>query len=365
LNLYKNFSIEKVDFQDGDFIQKLTEEKKEVEKLAFVCKFTAEKGQAYFENFKGSEYWQKKSNNFLYCNHSFDVALFEDDTRKFLNGDFCNSRFCSICTPRNAQKRANEMIKIIKHRQTIDNFNYAFLTLTQKNCGYDTLGALLKKINYAFDKMQKYKRWKECVLGFHISLEVTYNKRIRKFHPHSHIIIEYEKGCYSKKKTYLKQEEVSKMWKKAMGLDYSPVVDIRAINSESSIEKAIYEATKYSVKGSDILIIDRNTRNVQYNDSSFVLQVFDYELKGKQLFRYGGSLLKSKQYIRALELAEKYKINNEKMIEMIAHIEVYGWNYDSKEYGVLFIKTYEEYIDYIEKMKELKEYRKAVILLVS
>lgn len=67
---------------------------------------------------------------------------------------------------------------------------------------------------------------------------------------------------FQSKTDYLTQKEWSKLWQKAMKLDYSPVVDIRTVKTKGktdytsfekeSLKKAILETAKYPVKPFDL-----------------------------------------------------------------------------------------------------------------
>ena len=53
---------------------------------------------------------------------------------------------------------------------------------------------------------------------------------------------------------YISQEEWTKLWAKAMKLDYTPVVDIRTVKAHKrkNLKSAIIETAKYPVKPFDV-----------------------------------------------------------------------------------------------------------------
>ncbi|MGQ7681631.1 protein rep, partial [Streptococcus suis] len=54
--------------------------------------------------------------------------------------------------------------------------------------------------------------------------------------------------------SYLTQQEWTKLWAKAMKLDYTPVLDIRTVNEHKrkTLKSAIIETAKYPVKPFDV-----------------------------------------------------------------------------------------------------------------
>ena len=61
-------------------------------------------------------------------------------------------------------------------------------------------------------------------------------------------------GYFRSKADYLKQEEWTELWQKAMKLDYTPMVDIRAVKADKGkgLKGAILETAKYPVKPFDV-----------------------------------------------------------------------------------------------------------------
>ncbi len=81
------------------------------------------------------------------------------------------------------------------------------------------------------------------------------------YHPHFHVLLPV-------KKNYIKQADWTSLWKKALKLDYTPIVDIRRVKSKAKIDaeqiesdvreammeqKAVLEISKYPVKDTDVV----------------------------------------------------------------------------------------------------------------
>ncbi|KYD03686.1 hypothetical protein B4144_3959 [Bacillus atrophaeus] len=81
------------------------------------------------------------------------------------------------------------------------------------------------------------------------------------YHPHFHVLLPV-------KKNYIKQADWTSLWKKALKLDYTPIVDIRRVKGKAKIDaeqiesdvreakmeqKAVLEISKYPVKDTDVV----------------------------------------------------------------------------------------------------------------
>src|SRR5690625_6347421 len=82
--------------------------------------------------------------------------------------------------------------------------------------------------------------------------EVTVNEIDNSYNQHMHVLICVESTYFYNKENYITQKEWTQLWKRAMKLDYDPIVDVRAIRPKnkhkSDIKSAIDETAKYPVK---------------------------------------------------------------------------------------------------------------------
>ena len=139
---------------------------------------------------------------------------------------------------------------------------WLLLTLTVKNCPVSELRETLQRMSKAwhqFADIRKSKNWK-AVSGWIRSTEITRAKD-GKAHPHFHVLLFVRPSYFAK--DYVSQAQWSEMWRKALGTDYTPVVDIRRVKaSKEQVEAhgalagahvAAAEVLKYAVKPSDML----------------------------------------------------------------------------------------------------------------
>jgi hypothetical protein len=108
-------------------------------------------------------------------------------------------------------------------------------------------------MNKAFERLSQRKNFR-FVLGWVKTTEVTRGAD-GDAHPHFHVLLMVPSNYFVK--NYLDQAEWADMWRRALRLDYTPVVDVRAVkgkaNNEGSVMAAVRETLKYAVKPADML----------------------------------------------------------------------------------------------------------------
>lgn len=130
---------------------------------------------------------------------------------------------------------------------------WIFFTLTVKNCEVTDLSETLDLMLKAWQKLVQRKEFRP-VLGWLRTTEVTRGKD-GTAHPHFHVMMMVPPSWFSHH--YVKHERWVQIWKESLQVDYTPVVDIRAIRetvdeADDRIRGAILETLKYSVKPSDM-----------------------------------------------------------------------------------------------------------------
>lgn len=162
---------------------------------------------------------------------------------------FCRLRHCPVCQWRRSLRWKAKAYQVLprivekhpKHR-------WLFLTLTQKNVPIEELRETLTNMNQGFRKMTAYKQFP--AVGWLRSTEVT-RGRDGNAHPHFHCLLMVPPGYFAGK-NYLKQTEWVAMWRKALQLDYNPVLDVQAVKQGSKPMELIPELLKYCTKESDL-----------------------------------------------------------------------------------------------------------------
>ncbi|MCY8373299.1 protein rep, partial [Bacillus haynesii] len=162
---------------------------------------------------------------------------------------------------------------------------WIFLTLTVRNVKGDGLKPAISDMMKGFNRLMKYKRVDKATLGYFRALEITKNHEKDTYHPHFHVLLPVKKSYFTH--NYIKQSEWTSLWKKAMKLDYTPIVDIRRVKGKAKIDaeqiesdvreammeqKAVLEISKYPVKDTDVVrgnkVTEDNLNTVYFLDDA-------------------------------------------------------------------------------------------------
>lgn len=180
------------------------------------------------------------------CGDWLEFVRYSDGTQKFLRAYFCKVRLCPMCQWRRSLKLARRLYGTVERISATSPTRFIFVTFTQRNVAGEKLGEELGKMTAAFSSLMRRKPLKEVVLGWCRSIEVTVNARDFSFHPHIHALVAVKAEYFGR--GYVKQARWRELWQGAMGLDYLPQVNVKAVDSGVSVELA-----KYCAKGLDVL----------------------------------------------------------------------------------------------------------------
>src|SRR5699024_5042225 len=114
--------------------------------------------------------------------------------------------------------------------------------------------------------MRGYKNVSKNFVGFMCATELTVHHIDNSYNQQLHVLFCVESTYFNNTGNYVDQGQWTGFCKKAMKLDYDPVVDVRAIKpknkGKSDIKSAIDETAKYPVKDTDFMTDDEE-RNLQ------------------------------------------------------------------------------------------------------
>jgi len=233
---------------------------------------------------------------------------------------FCRVRLCPVCQWRRTLFLMAKAFQIIpKIRADYPTHHWLFLTLTVKNPHVNDLRKTLDEMNKAWGRMLKLspicklinpvnrpksslkkKEYSIIIDGFIKSVEVTReceedeNGKFIRFtdtdnvHPHFHILLMVKPSYFGH--DYIRQEEWTELWRKALRVDYTPIVDIRKVkpkkvkkikrkNDPIGMTDAVRETMKYSVKSKDITT---STGDIE-RDKQFLVSLTNQLYKRKML----------------------------------------------------------------------------------
>jgi plasmid rolling circle replication initiator protein Rep len=249
---------------------------------------------------KYNSFNRKKAVNMLECARTLEFGLYQNlkdkdiQTKKLEKMFTCKDRFCPFCNWRRARKLAIQSYRMLKSLEADRKVRYLFLTLTVKNCELGNLSSTIKHMNKSFTKMFRWERLKKSVLGYARILEYPPQKsNLNYIHPHYHCLIVVSAGYFDTNKgLYIKQKEWQSLWKKALGADYNPSVDIRVIKAKGGgvdpVAKVVAEFAKYPLKSVDL----EEMTNEQFKE-------LVKQMRNKRTIAFGGVL---KEYRKKLEL---------------------------------------------------------------
>ncbi|MCE4941492.1 protein rep [Bacillus velezensis] len=247
----------------------------------------------------GAPYYGKKAEKLSGCAECLSFKRDpETDKLKLYQAHFCKVRLCPMCAWRRSLKIAYHNKLIVEEANRQYGCRWIFLTLTVRNVKGERLKPQISEMMEGFRKLFQYKKVKSSVLGFFRALEITKNHEEDTYHPHFHVLLPVKRSYFGK--SYIKQAEWTSFWKRAMKLDYTPIVDIRRVKGKANIDaeliesdvreammehKAVLEISKYPVKDTDVVrgskVTDDNLNTVFYLDDA---------LSARRLIGYGGIL---------------------------------------------------------------------------
>lgn len=152
--------------------------------------------------------------------------------------NLCKNKYCPFCNAVKASKNHRALKLAIASQSGLRDYQFKFFTLTVPNVNISELKATVRKMSSAWNTLNTTYKKTYNLRGYYRSLEVTYNKRERTYHPHFHVLADCD---------FIPQKELSEDWKRYcadFGIDFgnnSAVVNIK-------IAENAHELCKYIIK---------------------------------------------------------------------------------------------------------------------
>lgn len=242
--------------------------------------------------------FEKYGYKLAHCGEWLKFMLGKDGL-KLTDARFCKVPLCPTCSWRRALKwraKALEILPLIQ--KSHPTARWLFLTLTIKNCELQHLRETIRHLNASFNRLSKQARFP--FLGLVKSVEVTrawdcydafdnlylgrhgtkwvdeqkykHKRDMRleqttEVHPHLHVVGIVPSG-YFKSQNYINQKEWTENWKNALRVEYTPIVNVKAVKCRKNLKienvssedldnknliNAICETIKYTVKEADLI----------------------------------------------------------------------------------------------------------------
>lgn len=236
--------------------------------------------------------------------HCADTLLFMQNAegkKKLKSANFCRLRLCPMCQWRRSLKMFGQVQTITdKILERDKSTRFLFATFTVKNVDAENLETCINILNnkflYLVSRNKTFapaKKLKQNLLGYLKAVEVTYNTKDKTYHPHLHVIFAVKSTFFKNKQNYMTKKEWIELWQKALGVDYKPQTDIRAIKTNTG--KAIAEVAKYPVKTAPIL-------SLPDDEAVEVLKTLTLSLNKKRFVSYGGIFKIVKQELKLADI---------------------------------------------------------------
>lgn len=236
---------------------------------------------------------------------------------KLHDARFCRVRLCPICQWRRSLKTFAQMSQVLEIAKA-DGYQFIFLTLTLRNCSADELSDELTHILQSFRRLIGYKAFETAVHGFYRGCEITHNIKTDEYHPHLHVILAVKPGYFSGK-NYLSQAKWTELWKRALQVNYTPIVNVKKCYGGV---KSVAEACKYTVKPSGI---------INHNDWDMTVETvrtLDKALENRRFIGLGGIIkeIHKSLHLDDMEEGDLVHVENEAQGDVTEDERTFFWN---------------------------------------
>ena len=316
------------------------------------------------------------------CATFLDFTYSDDDMCRLAHANFCHDTLCPQCAKRKSMKVYTQVKSCVGRLQK-DGYRFLFVTLSLKSCYGDDLAVTCKHLYDSYIRLMDLKRM--CfVYGAFRALEITHdneefitrdmyygnpkrhiksrrkyyderglkigdkNPNFDMFHPHFHILW-VVKDSYFNSADYIDnkkpKQELIKLWRKALNVDYDPTANIKICTNKNIKEKisdfgtidlssAVAEVAKYSVKSKDYLdgSDEVNDRTVKSLLSA---------IRGRRMFEFYGIFRKVRQELKLDDVENgdlvHVETDQENCSVVLMHF-YFAWNKKKRQYIHIGIK---------------------------
>ena len=275
-------------------------------------------------SYAGSEF-QKYSDRIDDCAQILGFGLTPDADLgsyrlKLRTARFCHVRTCMVCSWRRSLMYKARAYKALPMVITdYPTMRYLFVTLTLKNCAIGDLKKTITHLNKSFSRLARIKEFP--AVGYIKTVEVTRGK-LGDSHPHLHILMGVKASYFST--GYISKKDWCSFWKRSAKVDYTPIIDVQAINPKASPLGLLAEIVKYQTKPNDLI----------FADCEWFLE-YTKQIKGTKAFALGGIF---KDYFKELDKEETTDemIGNNETQEGVDEGELFfNWRSAEKKYRMV------------------------------
>lgn len=272
-------------------------------------------------------------NNVYECAEVLRFREQEDGSLKLFQTWFCKKKLCPICNWRRSMKYSYQAEEVITEAmKQYPKGRFIFLTLTVKNVNGDFIKQEISQISEGFRRLMLYKKVDKNVIGYLRALEITYSTNRDDYHPHLHVLLFVSSSYFTGNgNNYISQDEWTKLWQKAMKLDYTPVVNVKAVKATEKydLKGAILETAKYPVKPLDLLNDDFSAET-----KDMITDDLTKGLHRKRQIGFGKLFKEIRKELQLEDIEEGDLISVEEDDENTSSVKevIAKWNWERKNY---------------------------------
>jgi plasmid rolling circle replication initiator protein Rep len=301
----------------------------------------------------------KRANRAKMCNTYLLFKHEKENQPKLVKTFRCKERLCHSCMYELSRKVALNVHKCMGYLNETKKADYVFLTLTQKNVEGEQLNDEISNVLGAWKKIMDMRQFSGAVEGFVRALEVThdvethiteerYNERNRyghytrrayykklgikvgdpnpqynMYHTHVHVILHVNRLYFTNSKIYTSRKKWAEMWRRALGADYTPVVDVRLF--KPSAGHGTFELAKYVVKPEEFVFQSKE-------EQIETIRTLCGALHKRVLVSFAGSFRKARKALNLQDEEKDEADEGENEKGKFVEMSEWWWHFAYKQY---------------------------------
>lgn len=195
----------------------------------------------------------------------------------------CKHMLCPICALKKARATASQAIRALDLIANKYKADFYLLTLTQRNIPGNQLRDMISRMQDAWAILRGLRACRRDLIGWARTIEITSGDN--GYHPHMHLIIIIAKNSDLSRESFWRAQ-----WRDALALEYTPICDIRPLESID----ACYEVSKYITKINKLF--DQNNNNI-FEDIRYICEA----CYNRRLRSYGGAWAAARRELKMID----------------------------------------------------------------
>lgn len=218
--------------------------------------WTREQAETLADDYHVNTTWITKHRATERCGETLWFTRDADNRLKLWQAWFCKDRLCPMCNWRRALKytaQVGQILQVMMERKITGK--PIFATFTMRNVKGEDINQSFSDFADSFRRLMAYKAVKTYCVGAIRTSEITYNAKSDTYNTHIHCLMWMSARYYKTSGAYLSQAKWTELWQRAARLDYTPVVNVKAVKPRTPTDRdptglfgAVLETAKYPIK---------------------------------------------------------------------------------------------------------------------